>query len=83
MLSKHKNINFQKEMGAFYTPVPLVDQLTKSALSLALISQINEDFNQNFVTIDDVITTDNINIIKELKHYEPGTTHSNCNIHFN
>jgi hypothetical protein len=53
-------------MGAFYTPVPLVDQLTKSALSLALISQINEDFNQNFVTIDDVITTDNINIIKVL-----------------
>ena len=64
MLSKHKNINFQKEMGAFYTPVPLVDELTEKTLSLALISQINKDFDQNFVTIDEVITTDNLNIIK-------------------
>ncbi|MHA1443343.1 MAG: TaqI-like C-terminal specificity domain-containing protein [Candidatus Hodarchaeales archaeon] len=65
-MSKHKNINFQKEMGAFYTPIPLVKELTRQTISQTLISQINEAFKLNFVTIDEIITTANLNIIKSL-----------------
>ncbi|MHA1542443.1 MAG: TaqI-like C-terminal specificity domain-containing protein [Candidatus Hodarchaeales archaeon] len=65
-MGKHNNINFQKELGAFYTPAPLVKELTEKALSLVLISQINEELNHNFSTIDEVIITDDLNIIKTL-----------------
>jgi len=65
-LSKHKNINTQKELGAFYTPVPLVKELTRQALSQALISQLNKEFRLNFVTMDEVIATTNLNIFKSL-----------------
>jgi hypothetical protein len=65
-LGKHNNINFQKELGAFYTPEPLVKELTEKALSLVLISQINKEFNHNFSTIDEVIITDDLSIIKTL-----------------
>ena len=63
-MSKHKSINFQKELGAFYTPVPLVKELTRQAISQALVFQINQEFKLNFVTIKDIMTTTNLNIIK-------------------
>ncbi len=63
-MNKHKNINFQKELGAFYTPMPLVKELTRKALSLTLISQINEDFCQKFTTIDNIIANANLNVIR-------------------
>jgi len=65
-LNKRKNINFQKELGAFYTPIALVKELTQQAISQALISQINKEFRLNFVTINEIITTKNLNIIKSL-----------------
>ena len=65
-MSEHKNINFQKELGAFYTPVPLAKELTRQVLSHALISQINQEFKLDFVTIDEIITTTNLYLIKSL-----------------
>jgi hypothetical protein len=65
-LSREKNINFQKKLGAFYTPEPLVKELTESVLSQALISHINLNLRLNLLTIGEVITTKDPNVIKSL-----------------
>ena len=63
-MDKQENTNVQKDLGAFYTPIPLVEQLTQKALSLALISQVNTKFNQNFATIDEITANSNLSMLK-------------------
>ena len=55
--------NLRKDLGAFYTPKPLVKELTEKTLSLALISQMNEKFDQKFDNINEIISNSDLDLI--------------------
>ncbi|MFX1504977.1 MAG: Eco57I restriction-modification methylase domain-containing protein [Promethearchaeota archaeon] len=58
----------QKDLGAFYTPVHLVNSLTQTSIEQFLITQVNSQTSSNFLSLEEVLRTSNLFYIEKLKN---------------
>lgn len=68
----------RKQLGAYYTPEEITSYICKNTIEPFLVDKINEEFNKNFETIDQVIESNNRETIfylfeqlKEIKVLDP------------
>lgn len=74
----------RKKLGAYYTPEEITSYICKNTIEPYLVDRLNENFNQKFETIDQIIESDNKEILlylfkqlKEIKVLDPavGSAH--------
>jgi len=74
----------RKKLGAYYTPEEITSYICKNTIEPYLVDRINEKFNKNFETIDQVIESNDKEILlhlfgqlKEIKILDPavGSAH--------
>jgi len=74
----------RKELGAYYTPEEITSYICKNTIELYLVDRINEKFNENFINVDQIIESNNRDVLlylyeqlKEIKILDPavGSAH--------
>ena len=74
----------RKKLGAYYTPEEITSYICKNTIEPYLVDRINEEFNKNFENIDQIIESNDRNILfylfeqlKEIKILDPavGSAH--------
>jgi len=74
----------RKKLGAYYTPEEITSYICKNTIEPYLVDRVNEEFNKNFENIDQIIESNDRNILlylfeqlKEIKILDPavGSAH--------
>jgi hypothetical protein len=78
IFEKLMNYDERKKTGAYYTPEEITSYICRNTIEPYLVDKINEKFGKNFETIDQVIESNNKDIIiylfeqlKEIKILDP------------